>query len=88
MLNKKTNMKHNIKICMGSSCFARGNQKNLDLIEKMVSKYQGEFEIELLGNRCENRCNNGPNVEIDGKLYNRIDFGSLVDLLNDMISGK
>ncbi|HPN37942.1 MAG TPA: (2Fe-2S) ferredoxin domain-containing protein [Melioribacteraceae bacterium] len=78
-------MKHKIKICMGSSCFARGNQKNLDILENIISNEDLDVEIELTGSRCENRCSNGPNIEINGKLYNKIDSGSLIDILNKLI---
>ena len=32
-------MASTIKICMGSSCFARGNKRNLKLIEEYIAKY-------------------------------------------------
>jgi len=70
---------------MGSSCFARGNQKNLDILENIISNEDLDVEIELTGSRCENRCSNGPNIEINGKLYNKIDSGSLIDILNKLI---
>lgn len=79
-------MKHKIKICMGSSCFARGNQKNLEILENIIDNNDLNIEIELTGSRCENRCSNGPNIEIDGKLYNKIDNGSLIDIINKIIA--
>ncbi len=84
MFDKNKDELHKIKICMGSSCFARGNQKNLDLIELFIQDHKLNAEIELIGSRCENRCSNGPNIEIDGKLHNHIDSGSLIDLLNNL----
>ena len=50
-----------IKVCMGSSCFARGNAANLDYIENFVK------ENEVIGSRCENNCAVGPNVIINGE---------------------
>ncbi len=79
-------MKHKIKICMGSSCFARGNQKNLEILENIIDNNDLNIEIELTGSRCENRCSNGPNIEIDGKLYNKIDNGSLIDIINKIMA--
>ena len=32
--------KHNIKVCMGSSCFARGNLDNLKFLESMTAIYE------------------------------------------------
>ena len=30
--------KHNIKVCMGSSCFARGNLDNLNFLESYIKE--------------------------------------------------
>ncbi len=69
-----------ISICMGSSCFARGNQRNLEVIEQYQQAHQ--LEIELRGCRCEGECCSGPNIRIDGKLFSGIDEGTLIDLLS------
>jgi len=84
--NRNKEMKHQIKICMGSSCFARGNQNNLETLETLMLENKFECDIELTGSRCENRCSCGPNIEIDGQLYNRLDNGSLIELINKLIA--
>lgn len=56
-----------IKVCMGSSCFARGNAANLDYIEKFVKDNGLDAKIEVIGSRCENNCAVGPNVIINGE---------------------
>ena len=40
-------MKHTITICMGSSCFARGNKRNLKIIEEYLARYK--IDCALLG---------------------------------------
>ena len=35
-----------IKICMGSSCFARGNDQNLEFIEKYIKENNLELKKE------------------------------------------
>jgi len=77
-----------IKICMGSSCFSRGNSINLEVIESFIREKKLQTTIELTGSRCEDRCSDGPNIEIDGKLYNHLDSGSLKDLLNELFPDK
>ena len=42
-------MKHKIKICMGSACFARGNSENLGAIENFIKDNELEADIELTG---------------------------------------
>ena len=70
-----------IKVCMGSSCFARGNAKNLQLIQKFLQDNGLEANVELTGLRCCNQCAKGPNLSIDGVEYNNIEAGTLLDIL-------
>ena len=62
-------MTNEIKICMGSSCFARGNEQNLEFIEKYIKENKLEAKIEVFGARCENICEKGPNVIINDTIY-------------------
>ena len=41
-----------ITVCMGSSCFARGNQQNLAFIEAFIKTHDMEADIDLAGTRC------------------------------------
>ena len=61
-----------ITVCMGSSCFARGNQQNLAFIEAFIKTHDLEADIDLAGARCENKCAMGPNVVINGVEYNSV----------------
>lgn len=74
-------MGSSIKVCMGSSCFARGNAKNLQLIQKFICENNLDAEIELSGLRCCDKCSKGPNITIDDIEYNNIDTGTLLDIL-------
>ena len=74
-------MTSTIKICMGSSCFARGNSKNLQTIQNFIEKNHLDAEIQLTGLRCCNNCSKGPNITIDDTEYNNIDNGTLLDIL-------
>ena len=70
-----------IKVCMGSSCFARGNNKNLQLIQQFLESRGLDGEVELSGLRCCDKCSKGPNISIDGTEYNNVDQGTLLDIL-------
>ena len=43
-------MKHTIVICMGSSCFARGNKRNLKIIEEYLAGHR--IDCTLTGRGC------------------------------------
>ena len=49
-------MTKEIRICMGSACFARGNDKNAEIIEKYISENNLDAKVELYGARCANIC--------------------------------
>ena len=78
-------MKPRIKICMGSSCFRRGNRKNLEFIEKYLEDNDCTAEVELVGSRCEEQCRKGPNLQINGRMYHEVDQVMLSDLMEQYV---
>ncbi len=74
-----------ITVCMGSSCFARGNQQNLAFIEAFIKTHDLEADIDLAGARCENKCAMGPNVVINGVEYNSVNEKKLEEILTKLI---
>ena len=77
--------KINITVCMGSSCFARGNQQNLTFIEDFISKNNLDADIDLVGARCENKCASGPNIVINGVEYNNVTEETLAKVLSELM---
>lgn len=75
--------KLNITVCMGSSCFARGNQQNLTFIEEYIKEHGIDAEIDLEGTRCENKCASGPNIYVNGVEYNAVDIDKLREILDN-----
>lgn len=71
-----------ITVCMGSSCFARGNDRNLEFIENYIKDNGLEAEIELSGARCEGKCATGPNIYVNGVEYNEVDEDKIREILS------
>ena len=42
-----------IKICLGSSCYSRGNNVHLEVIKKYIAENHLEAEISFSGHLCE-----------------------------------
>lgn len=76
-----------ITICMGSSCFARGNDKNLKVLEDYILKNNLSEVVKLYGSGCENECASGPFIKIAGKKIRCPDSGTLIDILNTELTG-
>lgn len=77
-------MEHNIKVCMGSSCFARGNMNNLECIENFINENSLEAKVDLVGAHCQNKCENGPHIFIDDVDYDEVDEEKLKDILEKL----
>ena len=80
-------MTKKIQVCMGSSCFARGHNKNLEIIKKYLDDNNIAAEVELYGLRCCSLCPSGPNITIDGVEYHNVDSGTLIDILDKNFKG-
>ena len=72
-----------ITICMGSSCFARGNEKNLEVCEAFLAAHglRDDVDVELGASLCTGNCAQGPVVVVDGKTYLNVDPGVMKDIL-------
>jgi len=69
-----------IEICLGSSCFARGNFENLAVLREF-EKAVGRDHVSLTGCRCREQCRNSPNLKIDGKTMQGLNADQLRALL-------
>ncbi len=72
-----------IKICMGSACFARGNSKNVEIIENYIKENNLDAKVELVGSHCEGKCADGPNLYVAGKHYSNV----TPEVLNSLLKG-
>lgn len=82
MLPERNAALSSITICMGSSCFSRGNNRNIEVIQKYLGAQDLPTGVELSGHLCEGHCNEGPNVTINGKMYHGVDPIVIIGLLN------
>lgn len=74
-----------IELCMGSSCFVRGNNEILPLITSLLKEYGITDEVELVGHLCQERCASGPSVTIDGSVYDGLTPEAIGDLLSEQL---
>ena len=65
-------MTKEIKVCMGSACFAKGNQENLEYIKQYIEENNLDAEVSIVGALCENKCEIGPRVIVDGVEYTNV----------------
>lgn len=77
-----------IAICLGSSCFARGNSENLDILEKYAQSHGDGVSVRLTGQLCQDQCQDGPNLMIGGKFHHNVTTARLRELLQQLGSSS
>lgn len=71
-----------IQICLGSSCFSRGNKLLVKVIEHYLDENSLRHLVYFHGAHCFSSCDRGPLVHIDGKEYTGLNEEKLVNILN------
>lgn len=77
-----------IVVCLGSSCFARGNSENLEALNQYVMTHGPNARIRLTGHLCQDRCKEGPNIVIGGQFHHGVTPERLRELLREAEAAK
>ncbi len=70
-----------LTICLGSSCFARGNRKTLSIIQNYIKENKLEGKVKFKGNHCFGNCNQGPVLKIDDHIYEQVSESIITAIL-------
>jgi NADH:ubiquinone oxidoreductase subunit E len=74
-----------VDLCMGSSCFARGNAQALEYLEAAIADQGLENRVRLSGHLCLETCSGGPNIRIGGTTHHQVNPETVLALLNDAL---
>jgi len=75
--------KKEVVICLGSSCFARGNKQLVKIVTDYLRDRNLLNEVRFHGERCFGQCAVGPSLKLDGDLIERLDEDSVIVLLDE-----
>lgn len=75
--------KTEIVICLGSSCFARGNKHIVELIKNYLKENKLEDNVYFHGNHCFGHCQNGPLLKINDHIHTEINEDKVFEILNN-----
>ena len=77
-------------ICIGSSCFARGNAENVKIVEDFIAQrgLADELDIELSGGLCTNNCPDGPVVIVNDKIYKHVNADVMQEIMESYFPAK
>ncbi|MFN3554780.1 MAG: NAD(P)H-dependent oxidoreductase subunit E [Bacteroidales bacterium] len=76
--------KMQIVICLGSSCFSRGNRDTLEVIKDYLKVNQLSANVLFKGQLCSQSCNKGPVIWINDVKYEAITATNVIPLLDQM----
>ncbi len=74
-----------VAVCMGSSCFSRGNNRTIENLQKYLRENGLEEQVLLKGHLCEGLCKNGPNVTVASKVCHAVDPERAAELLHEQM---
>lgn len=75
--------KTEIQICLGSSCFARGNKKMVQIIQHFLTQNHLEDRVIFHGAHCFGHCGEGPMIKIGDTLFQAQNPDELKKLLTE-----
>ncbi|MEI8203589.1 MAG: NAD(P)H-dependent oxidoreductase subunit E [Bacteroidota bacterium] len=74
--------KSEIVICLGSSCFARGNKEVVHIIKLYLEDKNLTDKVFYHGAHCFGNCENGSCIKINGKQIESVNAENIIDYLN------
>ena len=69
-------------ICLGSSCFSRGNKDVVLFIRDYLIKNHLEDKVIFRGGRCMGHCSNGPNLKINDVIKEGVTLSKIESILD------
>jgi len=72
-----------MQICLGSSCFSRGNKEVVQFIREYLKKNHLDDKVMFTGARCMGHCSNGPNMIINGNVIESVGLVQAEKILHD-----
>jgi NADH:ubiquinone oxidoreductase subunit E len=79
------NHRREIVICLGSSCFSRGNKNLLKIIQRFISHNGLSEKVLFRGDHCFDHCIDGPNIKIGGRIFNHVNEENIQNILKESL---
>jgi NADH:ubiquinone oxidoreductase subunit E len=70
-----------MQICLGSSCFSRGNKDVVQFIKEYLRKNHFEDKVIFRGARCFGHCSEGPILVINDRIIENVDISHIEKIL-------
>lgn len=74
--------RYEIQICLGSSCFSRGNKELVQFVRDYLVRNHLDDRVVLRGARCMGYCNEGPVIVINDRLIKDVGQPEIESILD------
>ena len=71
-----------MQICLGSSCFSRGNRDVAMFIRDYLKQHHLEDKVIFKGARCMGKCSSGPNLNINGRIIEGVTLAGIESIMD------
>jgi NADH:ubiquinone oxidoreductase subunit E len=75
------NRRPEMHICLGSSCFSRGNKDVVQFIKEYLKKNHLEDKVIFKGARCFGHCIEGPVLVINDRIIENVNLSQIEKIL-------
>ncbi|MCG8411114.1 MAG: NAD(P)H-dependent oxidoreductase subunit E [Bacteroidales bacterium] len=69
-------------LCLGSSCYSRGNQYVLDIVKQYIKENNLKDKIDFRGQLCSGNCSHGPILKINDVVFKNVDVNNINNILD------
>ena len=78
-----------IQICVGSSCYLKGSQEIITLLEQAVAEHRIEDEVVLSGSFCAGQCNRiGVTIQVDDEVHTGVTKEGFKEFFQEQVLAK
>lgn len=74
-----------IYICMGSACYLKGSKDIVDILGRLVRKYDLKEKVKLKGSFCLGPCNQGVVVKVEDRFFKKMNVENTVSIFREKI---
>jgi NADH:ubiquinone oxidoreductase subunit E len=61
-----------ITVCVGSSCYVRGSERVVEILERLVRREGLDGRVEMTGAYCMERCSMGVSVRVNERVFSEV----------------
>lgn len=77
-----------VGVCMGSSCFSRGNNRTVAAVQNFIAAQHAEGRVVLEGHLCAGQCKQGPNVTIAEEPRRCADAAAVIENIRQRLQSR